>query len=115
MSDSRNESRFLRAAMPLGGYLRLGDRCRARVLLLEPPACPEEGALDRRAGHAHLRRDLAVGEALELAQHEDAVMVLRELGEGAAQVVEALLVEHRLLGPGVRRAYEPQVVGRSQD
>src|SRR6185312_12085411 len=59
-----------------------------RVLLGEAAARTEQGRLDRRAAHAQAPADLAVGEALELAHHEDVVMGLGQPAEGAAQVVE---------------------------
>ncbi len=73
------------------------------VLLGQPPAGAEERALDGRAAHAHPLADLAVGEALELAQDEDLVVGVRQAAERAAQVVELLLggdrdVRHRLGG-----------------
>ena len=49
-----------------------------------------------------------------ISQHEHAVMVLREPAEGHAELVEALLVEERVLRARVRHADEPQLVGRPQ-
>ena len=46
----------------------------------------------------HALADLAVGEALELAQDEDPVMGLGELVEGAAQVLERSLSTSALSG-----------------
>ena len=71
------------------------------VLLREPAAGAEERALDGGAAHAHPLADLAIGEALELAQDEDLVMGLGEPAERADHVVELLLggergVRHRL-------------------
>ena len=61
------------------------------VLLGQAPAGAEQRALDGRAAEAHPLADLAVGEPLELAQHEDLVMGLGEAAERAAEVVELLL------------------------
>ena len=68
------------------------------VLLGQPPAGAEERGLDGRAAHAHALADLAVGQALELAQHEDLVVGLRQAAERAAQVVELLLGGDRGVG-----------------
>src|SRR6185503_18732779 len=105
MSDSRNGSPFFFAAMGGGGYLR--DGFSPRVLLLEAAAGAEQRALDGRASHVHLLRDLAVREPLELAQHQHAVMVPRQPAECGAELVEPLLVEERVLRPRVRPADEP--------
>jgi len=94
-----------------GGSGRPDDRLHARaarargelvVLLLEPAARPEQRALDRRPAEAHALADLAVREALELAQHEDLVMGVRQPAECAAQVVQPLLDLDRLLRRGRR-------------
>src|SRR5688572_26421523 len=117
MSDSRNASLCFFAAMCGAGYLRNGDLSdgfRPRVLLLETAAGTEERALDGRPRHVHPLGDLAVRQALELAQHKYAVMVLRQLAERLAQLVEPLLVEECGLGARVRPPDEPKLVGRPQ-
>ena len=90
---------------------RAGDE--VVVLLGQAPARAEERALDGRAAHAHPVADLAVGEALELAQDEDLVVRVGQAAERAAQVVELLLggdgVVRRRLG-----ADEAAVVGRAR-
>ena len=58
------------------------------VLLGQPPAGAEQGALDHRPRHAHALADLLVGEAFELAQDENFVVALRQTAEGATQIVE---------------------------
>ena len=60
------------------------------VLVLELAAGAEQRALHGRRRELHLLADLAVGEALELAHHDDPVVGVRQLVERAAEVVEAL-------------------------
>ena len=69
------------------------------VLLAEALAGAEERALDRGAGHVEALADLAIGEPLELAHHEDVVVHRRQAAERAAQAVERELA----LDGGVRR------------
>ena len=68
------------------------------VLLAQALAGAEERALDAGAADAEALADLAVGEALELAHHEDLVVGVRQAAEGAAQVVELLLGVDRGVG-----------------
>src|SRR5579884_196146 len=59
-------------------------------LLRQPSTGAEQGALDDHLRHPELIADLAVGEALELAQDDDLVVAVREAAESPAQVVELL-------------------------
>jgi hypothetical protein len=72
------------------------------VLLAEPLAGAEEGALDGWPAEAHDLADVLVAAPLELAQDEDLVVRVGQAAERAAQVVELLLdVNH---GVGTRVA-----------
>src|SRR4029453_4546233 len=64
---------------------------RSPVLLAEPLARAEQGALHGPAGHAETLADVGVAAPLELAQHEDLVVRLGEAAERARQVLELLL------------------------
>ena len=82
------------------------------VLLAEPAAGAEQGALDDRPRHPQPFADLAVGEPLELAHHDDPVVALGQAVEGAAEVVEAPACSRpRRRASGRRRAAGCSVVG----
>ncbi len=51
------------------------------VFLGEPPPCAEQGAFHDGPRHAQAITDLAVGETLELAEDEDAVVEIRNATE----------------------------------
>ena len=87
----------------------LGD---VGVLALEPPAGAEQRALHRRLGELEPLGDLPVGEPLELAQHENPCVDVGQLVEGAAQVLEALLLDQHRVGPGGAR--QPDAVGLAE-
>ena len=61
------------------------------VFLSQLAPSPEQRALDHRARHPGPAADLLVGETLELAHHEQLVVVLGQAAERAAQILEALL------------------------
>ena len=60
------------------------------VLLVELAAGAEQTALHHRPGHPQPRADLLVGAALELAQHEQLLMLRRQSVERTAKIVELL-------------------------
>ena len=61
------------------------------VLLAQTATGAKQGALDHRPAHPEPPADLAVGESLELAEDEHAVVALHQPAEGSTQVVEPLL------------------------
>jgi len=65
------------------------------VLLAEAPTRPEERALDDRSAHPHPAPDLGVRQPLQLAKHEDLVVVVRQPAECAAQIVQLLAALER--------------------
>src|SRR5437763_6036936 len=80
LRGTRLDQRLDARASPPGGQLL--------VLLAQPATGTEQSALNHRASHSEPLADLAVGEALELAQNQHAVMVLGQSPERSAQVVE---------------------------
>ena len=114
---AREPARLARAEPGLAGRrdqaldpLAAGAADEVVVLLGQPPPRAEQRALDRWAAHAQALADLAVGQPLELAHHEDLVMRVGQPDERAAQVVELLLGGDRGVGRRVG-ADEPPVVG----
>ena len=82
------------------------------VLGLEALAGAEEGALDGRAAHAELLADLCVGTALELAEHDDVDVRLRQRAQRALEALERLACLDRL-GDGPR-ADQAALVGGAE-
>jgi hypothetical protein len=81
------------------------------VLLAQLPAGPEQRALHDRAGHAELLPDLGVGQALELAHHDDLVVILGEPVEGTLKVLDGLLAVDRDIRRRRGRDQDPVLVG----
>ena len=81
------------------GALAASPADQLRVLLGQTAPGAEQRALDNRPGHAQPLPDLAVGEALELAQDEHPAMDVRHAAERALEVLEPLLALDRDVGP----------------
>ena len=115
---AREPARLARAQPGLGGRgdqaldpAATGAADEVVVLLGQAPPRSEQRALHRRAAHAQALADLAVGQPLELAHHEDLVVGVGEPDERAAQVVEVLLGGDRGLGRRVGADQAPVVGG----